>query len=182
MAAAAQLFSKHGVDDTTIAAIAAAAGVSAATVYAQFQSKVGVLEALTSSVLFGGRYEGLAERAQDIASPEEAMAVTASIARSIYENEHTELGLVRGTSGFSPVLRTIEARFEQLRFDLQKERALRIWKATPRLRAMGLDRIRDVLWMYTSRDIYRMLVIEKRWSADAYETWLAETLVRVFLG
>lgn len=36
---------------------------------------------------------------------------------------------------------------------------------------------RQVLWMYTSRDIYRMLVLEGRWSSERYEEWLARTLV-----
>jgi hypothetical protein len=34
------------------------------------------------------------------------------------------------------------------------------------------------MWMCTDRDVYRMLVLERGWSSDQYETWLAETLIR----
>lgn len=34
------------------------------------------------------------------------------------------------------------------------------------------------MWMFTSRDCYRMLVVEKQWSPEEYEKWLAELLVR----
>jgi hypothetical protein len=31
--------------------------------------------------------------------------------------------------------------------------------------------------MYTSRDVYRMLVHAGGWTPDRYESWLSETLV-----
>ena len=31
--------------------------------------------------------------------------------------------------------------------------------------------------MYTSRDIYRMLVHESGWTPDQYQSWLSDTLV-----
>ena len=44
--AARRLFSEQGFTSTTIAEIAAAAGVSAATVYAAFESKAGIVVAM----------------------------------------------------------------------------------------------------------------------------------------
>jgi hypothetical protein len=35
--------------------------------------------------------------------------------------------------------------------------------------------------MYTGRDVYRMLVRERGWSADKYEEWLGGTLARSLL-
>jgi hypothetical protein len=32
--------------------------------------------------------------------------------------------------------------------------------------------------MYTGRDIYRMFVLERGWSSDKYEEWLARTLIQ----
>ena len=40
-----------------------------------------------------------------------------------------------------------------------------------------LDDARRILWMYTSRDVYRMLVHESGWSPDRYQEWLARTLL-----
>jgi hypothetical protein len=40
---------------------------------------------------------------------------------------------------------------------------------------------RDIFWMLTGRDIYRMLVRERGWSSKKYQEWLADTLVRSLL-
>ena len=39
----------------------------------------------------------------------------------------------------------------------------------------------DILWTLTSYDIHRRLVMERKWSADHYEQWLGDTLVRTLL-
>ena len=36
---------------------------------------------------------------------------------------------------------------------------------------------RDIFWMLTGRDVYRMLVRERGWSSQKYQDWLADTLV-----
>ncbi|HSP07372.1 MAG TPA: TetR/AcrR family transcriptional regulator, partial [Acidobacteriota bacterium] len=41
---------------------------------------------------------------------------------------------------------------------------------------------REVFWMLTGRDVYRMLVRERRWSSQKYQDWLADTLVRCLLS
>lgn len=38
--------------------------------------------------------------------------------------------------------------------------------------------VRRILWMYTSRDVYRMLVHEGGWTPERYEQWLSATLTR----
>jgi len=35
---------------------------------------------------------------------------------------------------------------------------------------------------YTGRDVYRMLVLERGWSSDEYESWLAATLIKALMG
>jgi len=42
---------------------------------------------------------------------------------------------------------------------------------------MDVESARRIMWMYTSRDLYRMMVVEGGWSTDRFETWLADTLV-----
>jgi hypothetical protein len=41
---------------------------------------------------------------------------------------------------------------------------------------------RDIFWMLTGRDAYRMLVRERGWSSQKYQDWLADTLVRSLLS
>ena len=39
-------------------------------------------------------------------------------------------------------------------------------------RPCGVDAAADLLWLYTSHELYRMLVIERKWSTDRYRAWL----------
>jgi hypothetical protein len=39
----------------------------------------------------------------------------------------------------------------------------------------------DLTNAVTTRDVYRMLVIERGWSSDQYEKWLADALVTALI-
>lgn len=180
--AAKALFSARGVEEVSIAQIACAAGVSAPTLYAQFQSKSGLLKALVERSFFGARYVEVAKRAEDAREPEEVLRITASISRLILDTEREEIGLMRGVSALSPQLKAIESELEAVRYTLQEARARLLVKSVPAARQLGLTRVRDILWMYTGRDVYRMLVLERGWSSDQYEEWLAQTLISALLS
>ena len=74
-------------------------------------------------------------------------------------------------------MRKIEEEFERTRFEMQEDRLRRLFKAGKAKRGISLDEARRILWMYTSRDVYRMLVIEGEWTPGRYEEWLEQTLV-----
>ena len=127
---------------------------------------------------FGDRYEALVQKAFSAENSVERLRMAASIARTIYDTEKSEMGLIRGASGFSPELKELEREGENLRFERQ-EGSVKLL-AKEKLLAPGLNfaRARDILWALTSREIYRMLVMERGWSSDAYEKWLGDELVK----
>lgn len=175
--AARALFVRRGIDAATIADLARAAGVSASTVYALFKSKEGVLRALMEAALFGGRYQAAMARLQHVSGAVPRLAASAAVARAIYEGETAELGLIRGVATFSPALRALEQDFEAIRLAQQEGRIEQLY-AEGRARAgLPIAEARRLLWMFTSRDLYRMLVHESGWTPDRYEAWLAQTLV-----
>jgi AcrR family transcriptional regulator len=175
--AARDLFSRLGLDKVTIAEIAAEAGVSGSTVYAVFKSKEGILRELMRASLFGPRFREAQALLEGVSDPVERVARTARVARAIYEAESAELGGLRGVSAFSPALRQLEEEFETIRYDMQRER-LEALAAKGRMRdGLTMDDARRIMWMYTGREVYRMLVEAGGWSADKYEDWLAATLV-----
>jgi AcrR family transcriptional regulator len=180
--AARRLFAARGIDQVTVAALAEAAGVSPATIYALFRSKAGILRALMEEALFNDAYRPLAERARQVRDPAEMLQLTASIARAIYDGERAGLGVVRGAGAFSAELRAVEQQFERRRFELQRPRAERIARRGTVRPGLTLRQVRDVLWMFTSRDVYRMLVVERRWSPTEYQAWLSGALGRTLLA
>lgn len=175
---ARQAFLQSGIDAVTIAEIAEQAAVSVSSVYALFESKAGILRALMSRAIFNADYERVSAQLRGVTDPRQALRLTAAVARSIYEGEEKELALLRGAASFSSGLKKLEAEFEDRRYELQSARIELLFQLKQQRRGLSRERARDVMWMLTSRDCYRMLVVEKHWSPAEYEEWLAELLVR----
>jgi AcrR family transcriptional regulator len=182
LAAARVLFSRRGFDSVTIEEIADTAGSSTQTVYAAFKSKAGILKAIIDDTFFGPEYDELAIRTKTESDLAELLRITAAISRVIFDREKSEIGILRGASAFSKDLRRVEQKFDAVRFDLQEPRAVQAVAQYPYAAQLGLARVRDIMWMLTGRDVYRMLVVECGWSSDAYETWLAGLLVGALSG
>jgi AcrR family transcriptional regulator len=180
--AAQALFVRHGIDRVTIAQIARKGGVAVSTVYALYESKEGILRALLRATLFGQRFQAAFARLEGVNDPIKLIELTAQVARAIYEGESSELGLMRGASAFSPALRKLEQEFETVRFEMQKERLRILFAQSKQRQGLTFDDARRVLWMYTSRDVYRMLVHEGGWTPDRYQEWLCETLVQALVS
>jgi AcrR family transcriptional regulator len=175
--AAKSLFARGGIDRVTIAQIAAKAGVGVSTVYALYRSKEGILRALMRAAIFGERFQAAQRELDGVNDPVRLIALTARVARAIYEQESADLGLLRGASSFSPSLRKLEREFEKIRFEMQEERVTLLFRAGRQRRGLALEEARRILWMYTSREVYRMLVDEAGWTPDRYQEWLSETLL-----
>ena len=178
LSAARTLFSRNGIDGTTIAQIAARANVAESTVYALFKSKDGLLQALMRAALFGPGFQTAQSLMDGVTDGRALLRLTARVAGAIYEGERKELGSLRGASGSSPALKRIEQRFEKVRFDMQEARLRLLFEQGQAKRGLDFDEARRLLWMYTSRDVHRMLVVDGKWPLERYESWLAETLLR----
>jgi AcrR family transcriptional regulator len=181
LAVARDLFARDGIDKVTIAQIAAGAEVAASTVFALFKSKEGLLRALMTAALFGTRFREAQCLLEGVRDPVQMVALSASIALAIYESETVELGLLRGASGFSPALRKLEQEFEDLRFAMQEDRLRKLFEAGKARRGLAFEEARRILWMYTSRDVYRMLVQDGGWPPGRYRDWLSRTLIEALV-
>ena len=88
---------------------------------------------------------------------------------------------MRGASAFSPALRKLEQEFEETRLEMQGERVKLLFAQSKQKPGLGFDEARRYFWMYTSRDVYRMLVHESGWTPDRYQKWLSNTLVNALV-
>ncbi len=176
-----QLLHREGYAGMTIEAIARRAQVSAQSVYAIFKSKTGILTELLDQSTFGADYEEAVRQALSAADPETRLRFAARIARQIHDAQSATFDLLRGAGVVAPELAKLEQQREALRYERQHDMIVSLREAG-RLRP-GLDpgHARDILWMFTGRDVYRMLVRERGWSSQAYQGWLADTLVQSLL-
>ena len=171
------LFSRKGIDATTIAQIAERAAVSQATVYATVKSKSGLLHALMHEAIFGPRFQDAQTKLVGVVDPVEQIALTAHVARAIYEGESADLSLLMKASAFSPELRKTQQAFETLRRDLQRGRIDALFRAGRAKSGLDKETASSILWMFTGRDVYHKLVHESGWSPDKFQAWLAQTLL-----
>lgn len=177
LAAAKTLFGRRGIDQVTIDDVAMKAGASASTVYAIYKSKEGILRALMQTSLFGTSFRSAQALVEGTTDPVRLIALTSHVARAIYESEASDLGLLRHASGFSPALRRIEQEFERMRFEMQEPRVQLLFSSGKARRGLAIDEARRVLWMLTSRDVYRMLVHESGWAPQQYQERLSQMLL-----
>jgi AcrR family transcriptional regulator len=178
LGAAKLLFGRKGIDKVTIADVGRKAGVAASTVYAIYKSKEGLLRTLMEETLFGSSsFQSAQKLLSGVTDPKKLIELTPHVARAIYESEASDLGLIRHVSGFSPELRKLEQEFERRRYDMQEKRLAALFDARLAKKGVSFADARRILWMYTSRDVYRMLVHEGGWTPEQYQTWLSRTLL-----
>ncbi len=180
-AAARKLIFSKGYEAAKIDAIAREAGVAAQTVYAVFGSKQGILTELLDQDSFGPAYKDLIQQVHATNDPVAKLKFPARIARQIHDAQSTTFDRFRGAGVVAPDLAALEKEREYLRYDGQKVIILFL-EQTGRLRAgLTVAAARDILWMYTSREVYRLLVRERGWTSQAYEDWVTEALAAALL-
>jgi AcrR family transcriptional regulator len=179
--AAKALFQAEGFDRVTIGKLAQAAEVSMPTIYALFKSKRGVLQSLIDEALPSNQFWALVEDAKQEKSPNVRLSITAKMTRQIYDAERELIDILRSASGVSSELKELEQEREKRRYERQGESVKTMMKEKSLARGLSLVEARDIFWALTGRDMYRMFVIERGWTPDDYEKWLAQTLVKSLL-
>jgi len=165
----------------TIEAIAKRAEVSAQSVYAIFKSKTGILTELLDQSTFGADYEDAVKRALSASDPETRLRLAAPIARQIHDAQSATFDLLRGAGVVAPELAKLERQRESLRYERQERMIISLRDAGRLPLELDYATARDIFWMLTGRDVYRMLVRERGWSSQKYQDWLADTLVHSLL-
>src|SRR6266849_1390928 len=176
-----QLLETDGYAGMTIEAIAQRAEVSAQSVYAIFKSKTGILAELLDQSTFGSAHQDVVQQALSTSDPETRLRFAARIARQIHEAQSTTFDLLRGARVVAPELAKLENQRERLRYERQEDMITSLREAGRLRPELDHAAARDIFWMLTGRDVYRMLVRERGWSPEKYQDWLAGALVQSLL-
>jgi AcrR family transcriptional regulator len=179
------MFLADGYAATSIPAIARAAGVSAETIYKAFGPKSGLVRALWSQGLTGTGSAPI-EQLSDALSSTEPDAVTlirgwAQLMKDVAPAAATILLLIRAAAATDSEMASLQAETEQGRRERMTENARRL-KRTGQVRPeLDDDRIRDVLWLYSSSELYELLVLKSGWDLDAYVAFAAQSMIDALL-
>lgn len=182
LAVAKNLFESEGFEYVTIEKIAHSAAVSIPTIYSLFQSKRGVLRALMDEALPKEQFDALVEESIQAKSPKMRLHFSAKIARQMYDAEKAQMEIFRGAAVLAPEFKELEKEREMRRYDRQKVTIQAMAEDQSLGHGLSITKARDILWAFTGRDLYRMLVLEQGWTSDEYEKWLAQMLVTALIG
>src|SRR5262245_19984124 len=178
--AARRLFAEQGYARTSIAAVAAAAGVAVRTVYAAFGTKKAILAAICDAWLAEAEVFSLREQA--LAEPDAGrrLALIARLNRQQWERGTDVVALLEAAATTDRDVAQMLAGWKAQRAQAQAEVVAGI---AERLKG-GLDTATAgaILRGLGAAEVYRELVDGAGWSADRYEQWLADLLARELLG
>jgi AcrR family transcriptional regulator len=178
--AAQRLFQRQGYAATTMAAIAAEAGVALKTVYVAFETKSGLLRALWNLLLRGDQDDvSVAEQrwyreVLEEKSPERQLRLNARNSRVVKERIGAVIEVIRAAAPIDP---DIDALWNRIQTDYHANQRVIIASLaeknalTPEL---DIDRATDILWTLNHPDLWQLLVIRRGWTPDQYEGWCAD--------
>jgi AcrR family transcriptional regulator len=179
--AAERLFERDGYLATTMEAIATEAGVALKTVYLPFSTKSGLLRALWDLRLKGDdgdppvvEHEWF-RAVMEEQDPVRKLELNARNSRAAKMRIGPLFKVIRGAaeidSDCSALWSLIQSDFHanqrMIVDDIHRVGQLR--------RGLGVGRGTDILWTLNHPDVWALLVGERGWSPQAYETWLART-------
>jgi AcrR family transcriptional regulator len=188
LAAARRLFTERGYAPTTVAEIAAEAGVAVDTVYAAVGTKPLLFRLLLEAAI-SGTDEAVPPEERDYvqrirAQPRarDKLETYAAAIRAISERMAPLHLVLREAATHSPELAAV-------RDEIASRRARNMRLLAEDLRATGdlrpglaVDEIADVVWTMNSAEFYHLLVAERGWSPDTFQRWLADTWCRLFVA
>ncbi len=181
LGAAHGLFVTHGHGRTTIADIAAEAGVAPETVYAAFKNKPALLYRAWDVAVGGDdRDVPVLERPEPralFAEPDlrTRLAGPAVVNTAIMRRTAPLHLAVRGAAASDPAAAAMLAEIDRQRLETMGEHA-RAAVATGQL-AVAEGECRDVLWPTTDGTLWHRLVEERSWSDERYAAWLGRLWV-----
>lgn len=179
--AARGLFEETGFAATTIAAIARRAGVSPATVYANFESKAGIVGAMLEDLEDGAGMDWRIPEMLAEEDPHKCVALFAAGNRAVFEFGHVILRAAYDAMGIPEVRALAQAG------DANRRRAADTlvgrWHAAGALReGLRPKKAAETMWLLSSVEQYLLATEVLGWSGNVYEQWLGRLLADVLLA
>jgi AcrR family transcriptional regulator len=187
LAAARRQFLEQGYAATTVAAVADEAGVSVETVYKAFANKPGLLKSLVDVAIVGDDEPvAMMDREfvqRNIAEPDprrklvgytEHFAVTASRVAPL-------MLLVRQAAASDPGAEAVWDQLQRERLTGMTAFGAHLHAGKHLRRGVTADEARDVLWTYTSPELWDLLVRQRGWSPTRFSKWQAAALIAALL-
>jgi AcrR family transcriptional regulator len=186
--AAAELFAQGGFSATSLADVAAAAGVARPTVFAAFGSKAALMRQVIDEALAGDDEPvAVADRiwfrpVWDAATPAAVLDAYADVCLLIGQRAARLFEAARRAADTTPGV-------VELWNTLQQNRRAGATMVVEHIRSVGelnpdvtTEAAVDIIWIFNDPAHYAALVLERRWTESAFRTWLASSMRASLIG
>jgi AcrR family transcriptional regulator len=161
LAATRELLCADGAQGVVMDEVAQRADVARATVYYQFGSKHGLLEAIVDEVQQRAGQQQIA-RAAELANPVQALRRTFLLGCRFWASEQLIVRRLTGLAAVDPEIRDVLASADQHRLVLVTRLVDRLADAGQLAAGCSRDRAIDVLWLLSSFEAFDQLFTGRR--------------------
>jgi AcrR family transcriptional regulator len=188
LTAARELFLAQGYAATSIAAIAARAGVVRETVYKLFGTKAGLLKRLYDVTVAGDPDETPIEGREWW---EQMLAADPPTLIATFARANTEVGcrlgamltmITAGAAAGDADLRELSAIAEAERLTGVRSMVDALARKAGLRDGLNLDEAADVVWALSSPEMWQLLTQHRGWEPARYQAWLERSLRDSLLG
>jgi AcrR family transcriptional regulator len=183
---AEDMFLSSGYAATTVAAIAAAARVSVETIYKSFGGKPGLVRAIVERGLGGAGPVPAEQRSDQIrdtgSDPRRILTAWGAFVTEIAPRTAPILTLARDAAASDPELADLLHEVSAARLERMTINAQALSDAGHLRPGITLAQAADILWTYSSPELYELLVLCRRWSAEHYGRFVAQAMTAALLA
>jgi len=183
--AARELFLTGGYAATTVAAIAAAARVSVETIYKGFGGKPGLVRAIVEQGLAGEGPEPAEHRSDHIRAtepdPRKILAAWDAFITEIGPQVAPILTLVREGAASDTEIAALLDEISAARLERMTLNARGLAGAGHLRPGITPGQAADIMWTYSSPELYDLLVIQRGWSPDRFGRFVGQALTAALL-
>ena len=184
--AATTAFLRDGFAATTVASIAETAHVSVETIYKSFGGKAGLVRAIWQRGLAGAgpipaerRSDEMQRRESD---PRKVLERWGTFTAEVAPRVAPILLLIREAAGTDAEMAALLRESDEARLSRMELNARRLLDGGGLPEGVTLNEVRDVLWLFSSPELYDLLVVRRGWSLQRYGHFVSTGIEAALLG
>jgi AcrR family transcriptional regulator len=178
-------FNEHGYTATTVESIAGDAGVSAATIYKAYGGKPGLVRTLCLRALEGQGPTPAEVRSDALkageADPHRVIEGWGRLTAEVAPRVAPILLLLRDAADADPAAAALHDELDQNRLARMTQNARHLVRGGHVRKGVSLAHAADVLWTYSSPELFDLLVRRRHWSLERYGRFVADAIADALL-
>jgi AcrR family transcriptional regulator len=185
LATARELLLRDGFAPTTVAAIAKGARVSVDTIYKAFGGKPGLVRAICHEALAGegpvpaeARSDALQAAERD---PREIIRGWGVLTTEVAPRVAPILLLVRAAAAADTEMASLQSELSAQRLERMTDNARNLASAGHLREQLTVELAGEILWTYSSPELYELLVLTRGWPLERYGAFIADAMIAALL-